>query len=113
MNLVSSSISSTSRALNTLVIAEHNSTEVSPGTLSAITAASKLGGDISLLLLGNSCSGIAEKASKINHVKKVIVVNDAQFEHPVAEVYSHLVQQVAKNYSHILAPSSNHGKSKK
>ena len=42
--------------MKTLVIAEHNSENLSAATLSVIDAAKKLGRDIDLLVANNSCS---------------------------------------------------------
>ena len=42
-----------------LVIAEHDNKTVGPITLSAITAAKKLGGDISALVAGTSCGTVS------------------------------------------------------
>ena len=47
------------RSASTLVIAEHDNKTVGPITLSAITAAKKLGGDISALVAGTSCGTVS------------------------------------------------------
>ena len=49
----------TSRNASTLVIAEHDNKTVGPITLSAITAANKLGGDVSALVVGTSCGKVS------------------------------------------------------
>jgi electron transfer flavoprotein alpha subunit len=41
----------------------------------------------------------------------VLTVNDDALEHPLAEAMSSVVEQVAKKYTHVLTPSTNHGKS--
>lgn len=48
-----------SRNASTLVIAEHDNNSVGPITLSAITAANKLGGDVSALVAGTSCGKVS------------------------------------------------------
>ena len=52
------------RSASTLVVAEHDNDTVGPITLSAITAASKLGGDVSALVAGTSCGKVSDGASK-------------------------------------------------
>lgn len=40
------------------MVAEHNNDKLTPITLSAITAASKLGGEVSCLVAGTSCKKV-------------------------------------------------------
>lgn len=51
---------------NTLVFLEHKKGTFNPATLSALTAAQKLGGDIDALVVGSEAeaSDVAEKAAK-------------------------------------------------
>ncbi|KAG9340713.1 hypothetical protein JZ751_020303 [Albula glossodonta] len=44
------------RFQSTLVVAEHNNDKLTPITLNAITAASKVGGEVSCLVAGTNCS---------------------------------------------------------
>lgn len=46
------------RFQSTLVVAEHNNDTLTPITLSAVTAASKLGGDVSCLVAGTNCAKV-------------------------------------------------------
>lgn len=46
------------RFQSTLVVAEHNNDKLTPITLSAITAASKLGGEVSCLVAGTNCTKV-------------------------------------------------------
>lgn len=46
------------RFQSTLVVAEHDNNALTPITLSAITAAKKLGGDVSCLVAGHNCSKV-------------------------------------------------------
>lgn len=103
---------SSARSLSTLVIAEHNANGVTGGTLSAVTAASKLGGDVTLLVLGSQAAGVAADAAKIAGVASVLHAADAKYDHLIAEEVTELVvaTQKAKSFTHILAPSSNASK---
>jgi electron transfer flavoprotein alpha subunit len=47
------------RFQSTLVIAEHNNEKLLPITQNAITAAKKLGGDISVLVVGTKCGSVS------------------------------------------------------
>lgn len=106
------SSASAARSLSTLVVAEHNATEVSGATLSAVTAATQIGGDITLLVLGSQAAGVAESAAKIAGVKSVLHASDAKYDHLLAEEVTELLvaTQKEKQFSHILAPSSNASK---
>ncbi|TMW69088.1 hypothetical protein Poli38472_001244 [Pythium oligandrum] len=105
-------ISSANRSFSTLVIAEHNQKEVTGGTLSTITAASKIGNDVTLLVIGSQAEGVAQAAAKIAGVSNVLHAKDAKFDHLIAEDVTELLlaTQKEKNFSHILAPSSNASK---
>ena len=46
------------RFQSTLVVVEHNNETLTPITLNAITAASKLGGDVSCLVAGTNCAQV-------------------------------------------------------
>ncbi|RHZ04771.1 hypothetical protein DYB26_002278 [Aphanomyces astaci] len=98
-----------SRFASTLVVAEHNGEALTGGTLSAITAASKIGGDITVLVSGSNTANIAKEAAAVQGVKSVLHADAAQFDHAIAEELSSLVVTIQKgsNFSHIVAPSSN------
>lgn len=98
------------RLASTLVVAEHDGKAISASTLSAVTAAKKIGGDISILVVGSGIEAAVSSASKISGVKKVLSFDDAAVKTPIAEAVSEVVNLALKDYSHILAPSSNHGK---
>ncbi|CAI5729723.1 unnamed protein product [Hyaloperonospora brassicae] len=98
--------------MSTLVIAEHNQSQISSGTLSTVTAASQMGGDITLLVLGSQAGPAAEAAAKIPGVKNVLHAADPKYDHSLAEEVAELLvaTQKAENYTHVLAPSSNASK---
>lgn len=96
--------------MTVLVIAEHDNNNLRASTLSTITAAAKLGGDIHVLVAGKGCKAVGDAASSVNGVAKVIVADDAAYEHMLAENIAPLVVSVAASYSHILAPSNTFGK---
>lgn len=106
--------SSSIRYASTLVVAEHDNTNISAATLSAITAASKLKNTINLLLLGSSSSlsAITTKATTINGVSKVLVVESDTFKNNISEDIALTVSHVIKagDYSHVVVPATNTGK---
>ena len=45
--------------MTALVIAEHDNSNLKPGTANAVTAAAKMGGDVHVLVAGQGCSAAA------------------------------------------------------
>ena len=96
--------------MTTLIIAEHDNQSIKSGTLNAVTAALRIDADVHLLIAGVNCSGAAQLGAAIQGVTKVLVADNAAYEHYLAENVAPLVAEIASNYSHILAPSSTTGK---
>ena len=96
--------------MTTLVIADHNNKALSDATAKTVTAASKLGGDVVVLVAGQGCDAVAEAAAKLDGVKKVIVADDALYAHPVAEPLAALVVSLAGSYEAIVTAATTVGK---
>jgi electron transfer flavoprotein alpha subunit len=93
-----------------LVIAEHDGKQLKPGTTNTVTAATKIGGDIAVLVAGSGCAEAAQAAAKIAGVGKVLLADAAHYAGSAAENLAALVQGLSGNYSHILAPATGYGK---
>lgn len=100
------------RMKSTLVIAEHNNEKLTPVTLNAITAATKIGGEVSCLVLGTQCAKVAEEVSKVKGVSKVLLADSDAFKGFLPESMTPFLEATQKqfNYTHILAPASAIGK---
>ena len=96
--------------MTTLVIADHNNKALNDATAKTVTAASKLGGDVVVLVAGQGCDAVAEAAAKLDGVKKVLVADDALYAHPVAEPLAALVVGLAKDYDAIVTAATTVGK---
>ncbi|MBA6340067.1 electron transfer flavoprotein subunit alpha/FixB family protein [Colwellia sp. MB02u-10] len=96
--------------MSILVFAEHDNSELKADTLKTVAAAQAIGGDIHLLVTGHNCQAVAEAASKVNGVSKVLVADNAAYEHQLAENVSLLVTELAADYSHIIATALTTGK---
>lgn len=96
--------------MSILVFAEHDNSELKADTLKTVAAAQAIGGDIHLLVAGYNCQAVAEAASKVNGVAKILVADNAAYEHQLAENVSLLVTELAADYSHILATALTTGK---
>ena len=93
-----------------LVIAEHDNASIKPATLNTIAAASQIGGDVHVLVAGSNAQAAADAATKIAGVAKVLLADAPQLADGLAENIEGTVLQIAKNYSHILAPATAYGK---
>ena len=96
--------------MSILVIAEHDINELKGSTLNTVTAASEIGGDVSVLVVGSDSSSVAEQASKISGINSVIHVDDPIYKNFLAEDFGNLVTSVADGFSYILAPATTFGK---
>jgi electron transfer flavoprotein alpha subunit len=93
-----------------LVIAEHDNKTLKGATLITVSAAAAIGGEIHLLVAGKDAKPAAEAAAKVAGVAKVLLAEDAAYEHALAEDVAALAVKLAPNYSHVLAPASTFGK---
>ena len=96
--------------MTSLILAEHDNSEIKPATLNAVTAARALNGSIDILVAGSNCKGAAEGASKIEGVNKVLVADSEEYANALAENVANLVSKIADNYSHILATATTSAK---
>jgi len=93
-----------------LVIAEHDNASIKAATLNTVAAAAKIGGDIHVLVAGSNAQGAADAAAKIAGVAKVLLADAPQLAEGLAENIDGTVLNIAKEYSHILAPATAYGK---
>jgi electron transfer flavoprotein alpha subunit len=93
-----------------LVIAEHDNASLKAATLNTVAAAAKIGGDVHVLVAGHNAQGAADAAAKVAGVAKVLLADAPQLEAGLAENVEATVLNIAKDYSHILAPATAYGK---
>jgi electron transfer flavoprotein alpha subunit len=93
-----------------LVLAEHDNRTVRKATLNALAAAQKIDADVHVLVAGHDCGDAAKAASQAAGVKKVLLADAAHLGDFLAENVAALVVELAKGYSHIVAPSTSNGK---
>lgn len=96
--------------MSILVFAEHDNSTLKAETLKTVAAAQAIGGDITLLVAGYDCQNVVGAASKVNGVSKVLVADNAVYEHQLAENISLLVIELASDYEHIIATALTTGK---
>ncbi|GAA0834101.1 FAD-binding protein [Marinomonas arenicola] len=93
--------------MSILLIAEHDNNKLNPVTLSAVTAARQIGGEITILVAGSSCQSVANDAVKVMGLSKVLLADSAVYEKGLAESLSALIVELAADYSHIMAAASS------
>ena len=96
--------------MSILILAEHNNAEVKSSTLNTIGAASKISSDIEVLVVGSNTDGVCKEISNYENVKKVLSLNNTNYEHAIAEKIEPVIISIADNYSHIFAPATTFGK---
>jgi len=96
--------------MSILVIAEHNNTELNASTLHTVTAASQIGGDITVLVAGHNAGDAAKAAASVAGVSAVLHADAAEYANGIAENMIPLIAGLADQFSHILAPATTYGK---
>ena len=96
--------------MSILIIAEHNNASIKAATLNTVTAAAKIGGEIHLLVAGSGCATVADSATKIAGVSRVLLADAAHYADQSPENIAALVVAHAPAYSHVLAAATTIGK---
>lgn len=106
------SLSQLQRLLSTLTVLELNNGKLNAGSLSAVTAAKKLGGPIAAFVAGGNIKSVAEEAAKVEGVEKVISVDNAAYDKGLPENFAPLLVENIKagGYTHILCAHTAFGK---
>ena len=92
-----------------LVVAEHDNASLKPATLNAVAAAAKLG-EVHVLVAGSGCEAVGQAAAQVAGVAKVLLADAEPLADQLAETVAEQVLAVARNYTHVLAPSTANGK---
>jgi len=101
------------RHASSLVLAEVNGAgELQASSLSAISAASKFGGDISVLVAAEDAGSAAKALSSVPGVSRVLSASGGHFKGGVAENMAPLVTNAIKAMSatHVVGPATAYGK---
>ncbi|KAK1755964.1 hypothetical protein QBC47DRAFT_381772 [Echria macrotheca] len=100
------------RLLSALAVLEQRDGKLNTGSLSAVTAAQKLGGSIHAFVAGSSIKGVAEEAAKVEGIEKVIAVDNGAYDKGLPENYAPLlVENIKKGgYTHVIAGHTAFGK---
>ncbi|MGZ5927028.1 MAG: electron transfer flavoprotein subunit alpha/FixB family protein [Rhizomicrobium sp.] len=93
-----------------LVLAEHDNKGLSDATAKTVTAAAAISMPVHVLVAGENCGAVADAATKIAGVEKVLLADNPLYAHMVAETMETLILSLADKYDAILAPATTSGK---
>jgi len=96
--------------MSILVYAEHDNKTLKTETNKLVHSAGSVGGDITILVAGANCADVAQQAAKIEGVSKVLVADNAVYEHQLPENIADLVVDIANDYTHVFAAATTTGK---
>lgn len=96
--------------MKVLVVAQHDNHTLKPVSFNAIAAGLKLSMPLEVVVAGNNCTAVAEQASYVEGVEKVILAEGEEYKNHLAENLALLIKQIANDYTHILAPATTFGK---
>ena len=89
-----------------LLLAEHDNATLSDQTAKTLTAASQIGGDVTILVAGSGASAVADEAAKLAGVSKVLLADDASYANNLAEPLAALLVSLSGSYDVIIAPAT-------
>ena len=96
--------------MSILVIAEHDNNNLKGATLNTVSAATRLTGEVNLLVIGFNIDNVVEESQSLDGVNKVIKCDAETYANSVAEDLSDIIEDLSGRYSHILAPATTFGK---
>ncbi len=96
--------------MSILVIAEHDNSALKGSTLNTVAAATKISGDITLMVAGHNIDSVIDEAKTIDSICNILKCDDELYANAIAEELSSLVLSNCEGFTHILAPSSTFGK---
>ncbi|TID26735.1 Electron transfer flavoprotein alpha subunit [Venturia nashicola] len=105
-------LSALARLLSSLAVLEQREGKLNTSSLSAVTAAQKLGGSVTGFIAGSSIKAVAEEAAKVKGIEKIIYVDNGAYDKGLPENFAPLlVENIKKGgFTHILAGNSAFGK---
>lgn len=93
-----------------LVIADHDNARLRPATLNAITAATRIGSGIDVLIAGSGCAAVAAAAARVAGIRRVLQCDGASCAAQLPENLAPMIRDLASGYTHLLAAATSVGK---
>lgn len=89
--------------MSTLVIAEHDGTQLDVATLGLLGAARRLGEPVHLLVLGQDVAAVAAAAATVDGVAQVWLADDPAWQAPSAESLANLIGALMPRHQTLIA----------
>ncbi|TAU44617.1 electron transfer flavoprotein subunit alpha/FixB family protein (plasmid) [Rhizobium ruizarguesonis] len=93
-----------------LLLADHDNASLSDQTAKALTAATKIGGDVHVLVAGKGAKAAADAAAKLAGVSKVLLAESDELANNLAEPLADLIVSLSASYDTILSAATSVGK---
>ena len=94
-----------------LVVGEHAQGKLNVSTAKCVSCAKTIPeAQIDIALLGAELGAVAAQAAALEGVQKVLTVARAENAEPLAALFAPQIAALAKNYTHVLGPSTTYGK---
>lgn len=100
------------RLASTLALLEQRDGKLNSGSLGAVTAGTKIGGSITGFIAGKNAKAIAEEASKVEGLDKILVAENEAYDRGLPENWAPLlVENIKKGgFTHVIVGHSAFGK---
>jgi electron transfer flavoprotein alpha subunit len=96
--------------MTTLLLADISKGALGDSVAKVLTAAQALGEPVNVLVVGKDCTAAADAAAKLDGVAKVLVADDAIYDHQLAEPVAALIVSLASDYSAIVSGATTSAK---
>ncbi|MDI5925771.1 electron transfer flavoprotein subunit alpha/FixB family protein [Rhizobium leguminosarum] len=93
-----------------LLLADHDNASLSDQTAKTLTAATKIGGDVHVLVAGKAAKAAADAAAKLSGVSKVLLAESDELANNLAEPLADLIVSLAGSYDTIISAATSVGK---
>ncbi|MHC2364867.1 electron transfer flavoprotein subunit alpha/FixB family protein [Rhizobium leguminosarum] len=93
-----------------LLLADHDNASLSDQTAKTLTAATKIGGDVHVLVAGKAAKAAADAAAKLAGVSKVLLAESDELANNLAEPLADLIVSLAGSYDTIISAATSVGK---
>lgn len=96
---------------NVLIIGEHTDGTLNPAIAKCVACAAGIeGATITVAVLGDNIDAVAQQASALDGVSKVLTVSDAANEQALAAVLAPQIAELAADYDYVFGASTTFGK---
>ena len=96
--------------MKTLIVAEHDNKILKQATFHTVSAVKELNTSADILVIGYQCHQVAEQASSLLYIDKVLLADHTVYEHQLAENTAAFIAKLGEKYDYIISASTTFGK---